>query len=102
MAEAEVEQGDAPEFESVRDKRRRVKKKLQEAVLCALDKNATQFASSLMENGGKIPAANAKMLIDVAFGSEDEDEHDGVGEGFPSLAEVLWKELEELGTADEN
>ena len=94
MAEAEVEQGDAPEFESVRDKRRRVKKKLQEAVLCALDKNATQFASSLMENGGKIPAANAKMLIDLALGPEDEDEHDGRGRWEPRSLHVRIFEVE--------
>ncbi len=105
MAEAEEVQGTAPEVVGAGDAGARsepekartgVRKRLQKAAEETLDNNVTKFMTCLVKNieGNHLPSA--KMLLDLADGPEDE----GTGEEFSSLAEVLWKELEDGTTGN--
>jgi hypothetical protein len=102
MAEAEEERGTAQDSIGAEGAKARsdpkngrtgVRTRLRKAAEETVDKNIPKIMTCLMTNieGNHLPSA--KMLIDLTDGPEDEDE--GTGEEFSSLAEVLWKELED-------
>lgn len=102
MAEAEEQQGTALEVVGAEGAKARsdpengrtgVRKRLQKAAEQTLDENMPKIMTCLVKNieGNHLPSA--KMLIDLADGPGDEDV--ASLEAHPSLAEVLWKELED-------
>jgi hypothetical protein len=102
MAEAEEERGTALEVVGADGRKTRseperarggAKKRLKQAAEKALDDNVPLVVTCLLTSIGQNHVTGAKMLIELADGPEDEDE--ALGDGYPSLAEVLWKELED-------
>jgi hypothetical protein len=102
MAEVEEEQGTALEVVGAEDARSRsepgkarggVRRRLKRAAEETVDRNIPTIMLCLMTGieGNHLPCA--KMLLDLAVGPGDEDEDEVSGDGYASLAELLWKEL---------
>jgi hypothetical protein len=74
-------------------------KRLQRAAEKALGETVPQIVTCLVTNIGANHLPSAKMLIDLAEGRRrDEDRDEIPAEEYRSLAELLWKELEEQET----
>jgi len=111
MAEGEVEQGNAPEVEGAKDEaatgaaltgaglgRFRGMKRLRQLADEAVGAKAEEIVTYLLKGLEDNRPPGVKMLVELAEGHRGEDESSE--EVSRSLAEVLWKELEELGTTD--
>jgi hypothetical protein len=112
MAEAEEEDAiaqvtargaeDAGKRSDPKNGRTGAARRLQQAAEKALDENTPKIVNCLIANieGNHLPSA--KMLIDLANGLRGGGENEIPEEGYLSLADVLWKELEEPETGNRN